>query len=68
MINPTDKDIGRGVIYKSLDSKKYKGIIKSFNERFVFVRYTDQHPGSYGQATFRNFLFWENPDLVDEEC
>ena len=54
MINPTDEDKGRRVIYNP-GYKTEHGIIKSFNESWVFVRY---HDGDTGAATRRDDLFW----------
>ena len=53
MIEVTDHDIGRAVIYRPLDNEPERGIITSFNERFVFVRYSDD---SQSKATQRRDL------------
>ncbi len=60
MINPTEKDIGRGVVYQAghPGAEREDGVITSFNEHFVFVRYRHQHPSSYGQPTKREDLNW----------
>jgi len=58
MINPTKKDIGRGVVYSSYPNQKENGAITSFNDRVVFVRYAKQHPSANGQATSREDLEW----------
>ena len=56
MIEPTTADIGRAVLY----GPKYgqpleEGVITSFNNVFVFVRYgTDKH----SKATLREDLRW----------
>lgn len=59
MIDPDEKDIGRGVIYRA-DSKllgeREAGVITSFNERCVFVRYGDKRNA---EATAREDLTWE---------
>ena len=59
MINPTEKDIGRGVVYRpKFGIGPEDGAITSFNDKVVFVRYQKQHPGANGQATDRNDLSW----------
>ena len=60
MINPTDKDIGRGVVYQASypDAPREDGVITSFNAHTVFVRYAKQHPSQPGQATSREDLSW----------
>jgi len=55
-INPTDADIGRKVVYRSApDYKAEEGVITSFNERVVFVRYG---AGVTSAATERRDLDW----------
>ncbi len=57
MIRPTPDDVGRAVVYKatgSLDPVE-EGVITSYNEQFVFVRY-DRDLGS--KATRREDLVW----------
>ena len=58
VINPTKKDIGRGVVYQPGYGEPEDGAITSFNASFVFVRYQKQHPGANGQATKREDLYW----------
>ena len=60
MINPTDDDVGRGVVYQASypDAPREDGVITSFNEWSVFVRYATQHPSAPGQATSREDLEW----------
>jgi len=59
MIEPTEKDIGRSVIYTgNYNGPLQRGRITSFNDSVVFVRYTDQHLTAYGQATNRKDLKW----------
>jgi len=56
MINPTKDDINRKVVY--FDSSGYKreeGVITSFNEHYVFVRYGG---GTTSAATLREDLEW----------
>lgn len=62
MINPTKEDIGRAVIYGASFSgaRAEEGIITSFNDSYVFVRYRKQFPGQPGQATRREDLIWFN--------
>lgn len=60
MINPTDTDIGRKVIYREPGdfpgAKVEYGRITSLNERFVFVRYGT---GSTSAATDPADLEWD---------
>ena len=60
MINPKQEDIGRGVVYKASypGAPNEDGVITSFNDHSVFVRYSKQHPGANGQATRREDLRW----------
>lgn len=61
MIEPTDKDIGRRVIYTGNThpgGKLEEGVITSFNARTVFVQYGSDY-GSKG--TSRNDLEWLTP-------
>ena len=60
MINPTEKDIGRGVVYHASypDAPKEDGVITSYNDTCCFVRYSKQHPSQNGQATNRADLEW----------
>ena len=60
MIEPTEDDIGRAVIYtgnRYPGGKLEEGVITSFNERTVFVRYRgDVH----AKGTSRQDLKWAN--------
>lgn len=56
MIDPTEDDIGRSVIYRGGAGEIEEGVITSFNSEFVFVRYKKQHPSAPGQATDRRSL------------
>jgi len=60
MINPTEKDIGRGVIYQASypNAPREDGVIVRVTEHSVFVRYKGQHPGASGQGTNREDLEW----------
>jgi hypothetical protein len=64
MINPTKEDIGRGVVFSD-GERREDGVITSFNDRFVFVRYKHQHPSANGQATHRSQLEWLTPGSAD---
>lgn len=56
MIHPTKEDTGRGVVYEPYSGAQAEdGVITSFNDVFVFVRYAgDQH----SKATRREDLKW----------
>ncbi len=54
MIDPTDEDIGRSVIYTG-GSLREEGVITSFNTHAVFVRYGSD---KISKATFRKDLDW----------
>ena len=59
MINPTQKDVGRKVLYTGntcWGNPKEPGVITSVTEHFVFVRYGNNVSG---QATKREDLEWE---------
>ena len=60
MIEPTEKDIGRAVVYDPgyPEAELQDGVITSYNEHTVFVRYANQHPGANGQGTNREDLHW----------
>lgn len=56
---PTEEDIGRGVVYVAHPGAAPEdGVVTSFNDRVVFVRYASQHPGASGKATRREDLRW----------
>lgn len=60
MINPTEADIGRKVIYTPMcapaeSNWREEGVITSFNEHYVFVRYDRQTTSA---ATARCDLEW----------
>lgn len=63
MIEPSQEDIGRKVIYKPHHATDLscppceEGIITSFNESVVFVRYR----GTTSAATNRDQLHWVSP-------
>lgn len=57
MIQPTKADIGRKVIYRDLSGSKIEeGIITSFNDYCVFVRY--KWSGTTSAGTRREDLEW----------
>jgi hypothetical protein len=61
MIEPTKEDIGRAVVYtgnRYPGGKLEEGVISSFNEHQVFVRYGDSKSG---KATSRSDLEWAAP-------
>ena len=47
MINPTEKDIGKCVTYKKGQGNEEHGVIKSFNDSGVFVRYGSERLGKH---------------------
>ncbi len=54
-LNPTEADIGRQVIYHGWAGERESGVITSFNDSFVFVRYG---MGCTSAATAREQLSW----------
>lgn len=55
-IKPTEEDIGRAVVYRcGPEWKPEEGIITSFNDVNVFVRYTGK---MHSQATSPSDLDW----------
>ncbi len=59
---PTEEDIGRGVIYTPYPGAPSEdGVITSVTDKFVFVRYQDQHPSTGGKATRYEDLRWLTP-------
>jgi hypothetical protein len=61
MIEPTEADIGRDVIYRAdspLPGETETGVITSFNAHSVFVRYAGKRQS---QGTSREDLTWEFP-------
>jgi hypothetical protein len=54
MIEPTDKDIGRAVVYRRNHTVE-DGVITSFNADYVFVRYGGDRTA---KATLRSDLDW----------
>ena len=62
MIEPTESDIGRGVVYRGHHpgAEAEFGVITSVGADCVFVRYATQHPAANGQATDQRDLEWEH--------
>lgn len=59
MIEPTKGDIGRWVVYlPNHPTDREVGVISSFNEHLVFVRYTSK---PNGEGTHRGNLEWAFP-------
>lgn len=62
MIEPTEADIGRKVVYRERGDfpgrKIEEGVITSINDHYVFVRYGS---GTTSAATQRADLEWINP-------
>ena len=56
-IEPTTEDIGRAVVYHPHVGTTERGVITSFNDHYVFVRYGS---ASTSQATSRRDLSWEH--------
>ena len=58
MIEPKQSDIGRKVIYRvHFDAKAEKGVITSFNEKYVFVRFDKEEQSA---VTTREQLEWQD--------
>lgn len=56
MIEPTPSDIGRTVVYQDRGCMQIEeGVITSFNDAYVFVRYGSEHTP---KATRRQDLEW----------
>lgn len=58
----TDKDVGRSVIYTPGYGPLQDGVITSFNEKFVFVRYRATGGGQATNPKDLEFL----TDVIDE--
>lgn len=59
MIFPVYEDIGKSVVYTGASGHE-EGVITSFNDRYIFVRYVGQHPNAPGKATKREDLKWSH--------
>ncbi|KKL84629.1 hypothetical protein LCGC14_1962860 [marine sediment metagenome] len=57
MINPTKADIGRSVVYLPKHGEEEAGLITSFNQSVVFVRYR-YDKSEQTIATYRKDLVW----------
>ena len=55
MIYPEEDDIGRAVVYTGNRGKPEEGVITSFNDHSVFVRYGAD---KYSKGTSRADLKW----------
>ncbi len=56
MIEPVEADLGRKVVYHSAGGEvTEEGVITSFNDYFVFVRYGNER---LSKATRRERLYW----------
>lgn len=55
MIDPTKDDIGRLVIYQVGTEFQEEGIVTSFNNFYVFVRFKGEN---HSKATLRYDLTW----------
>lgn len=66
MIDPKQTDVGRGVIYQASHpgAKLEPGVITSFNDHYVFVRYGRNFTSA---ATRREDLVWEFPGSAVKE-
>lgn len=63
MIEPSKEDVGRGVVYHPSHwaaAPREDGVITSFNDRYVFVRFGKE---LNGKATLREDLTWLNKRL-----
>ena len=60
MINPAKADIGKAVVYSPRHGREELGLITSFNDAVVFVRYGAEGDTWSRQvkATYRKDLFW----------
>lgn len=64
MIGPTEADLGRRVVYRTRWNTE-EGVVTSFNEKYVFVRYGDDH---HSKATYPQHLFWTNETQNEQMC
>lgn len=56
MINPQPGDESRSVVYLNHMNQREKGVLTSWNDYYVFVRYDEE---SSSKATRRVDLHWE---------
>lgn len=69
MIEPTEADVGRRVVYtgnRYPGGKLEEGVITSFNKTCVFVRYS-KNPNAGSQATSREDLEWLSRTVIEFE-
>jgi hypothetical protein len=64
MIHPTDKDIGRGVIYCGHGGERERGTITSI--RHADKTFVNYGRGSTSALTKNEQLEWEHPTMLDE--
>ena len=57
MIEPKQSDIGRKVIYRVHSAEAVEGVITSFNEKYVFVRFGKEEESA---VTTREQLEWQD--------
>jgi hypothetical protein len=58
MIEPTQSDIGRNVIYRvHCNAKAEEGVITRFNEKYVFVRFVKEEKSA---VAMRDQLEWKD--------
>lgn len=67
MINPNAEDLGKTVYYiGNFNGPIESGIITSITEKYVFVRYENQHPTAPGKATDRSNLIWHLSEVKND--
>ncbi len=65
MIEPTADDIGRKVVYERGDRPFDEGVITSFNEKYVFVRYgADTHSKATSRADLAYAAFRKSQEVA----
>jgi Fe2+ or Zn2+ uptake regulation protein len=64
-IKVTKADIGRKVVYRPLHGVQEEGVITSFNGRFVFVRYGNEHTPKATSPDHLSYIA-EEPEGVEE--
>lgn len=64
MINPTKNDVGRSVIYKPGRGHVEEGVITSFNDYAVFVRYGSD---KQSKGTYRKDLTWVSESYIGSD-
>jgi hypothetical protein len=64
-IKVTKADIGRKVLYSPLHGVREEGVITSFNDRFVFVRYGKEHTPKATKPEHLSYIH-DEPEGVEE--